>query len=142
MTNCKKNKLILNLLNLSLWNVEIVTSVNWIIRLMLSLLIWPKVIQLSGGHCITIASVQIKLQKIKLQSSSYEVNLTVSKIEHKFCFLMLFFIHLNWICTNFIYSIFLYYFIPSTFTRKMSCSRSKIFLFFSILSRRTKKQVW
>ena len=27
------------------------SSVNWIIRLMLSLLIQPKVIQLSGGHC-------------------------------------------------------------------------------------------
>ena len=29
------------------------TSVNWIIRLLLSLLCWPKVILLSGGHCIT-----------------------------------------------------------------------------------------
>jgi hypothetical protein len=28
------------------------TSVNWIIRLLLSLLCWPKVILLSGGHCI------------------------------------------------------------------------------------------
>ncbi len=28
------------------------TSVNWILRLLLSLLCWPKVIQLSGGHCI------------------------------------------------------------------------------------------
>ncbi len=27
------------------------TSVNWIIRLLLSLLCWPKVILLSGGHC-------------------------------------------------------------------------------------------
>ena len=26
-------------------------SVNWIIRLLLSLLYWPKVILLSGGHC-------------------------------------------------------------------------------------------
>jgi hypothetical protein len=30
------------------------TSVNWIIRLLLSLLCWPKVILLSGGHCISI----------------------------------------------------------------------------------------
>jgi hypothetical protein len=29
-------------------------SVNWIIRLLLSLLCWPKVILLSGGHCISI----------------------------------------------------------------------------------------
>ena len=29
-------------------------SVNWIIRLMLSLLCWPKVILLSGGHCILV----------------------------------------------------------------------------------------
>ncbi len=28
------------------------TSVNWIIRLMLSLLCWPKVIVISGGHCM------------------------------------------------------------------------------------------
>jgi hypothetical protein len=28
-----------------------VTSVYWIIRLMLSLSVWPEVIQLSGGHC-------------------------------------------------------------------------------------------
>ncbi len=28
-------------------------SVNWIIRLLLSLLCWPKVSLLSGGHCIT-----------------------------------------------------------------------------------------
>jgi hypothetical protein len=27
------------------------TSFNWIIRLLLSLLSWPKVILLSGGHC-------------------------------------------------------------------------------------------
>ncbi len=27
------------------------TSVNWIIRLLLSLFFWPKVILLSGGHC-------------------------------------------------------------------------------------------
>jgi hypothetical protein len=30
------------------------TSVNWIIRLLLSLLCWLKVILLSGGHCIFI----------------------------------------------------------------------------------------
>jgi hypothetical protein len=30
------------------------SSVNWIIRLMLSLLIQPKVIQLSGGNCTSI----------------------------------------------------------------------------------------
>ncbi len=30
------------------------TSVNWIIRLLLSLLCWPKVILLSGGHCTCI----------------------------------------------------------------------------------------
>jgi hypothetical protein len=30
------------------------TLVNWIIRLLLSLLIWPKVILLSGGRCIYI----------------------------------------------------------------------------------------
>ncbi len=29
------------------------TSVNWIIRLLLSLVWWPKVILLSGGHCIS-----------------------------------------------------------------------------------------
>ncbi len=28
------------------------TLVNWIIRLLLSILCWPKVILLSGGHCI------------------------------------------------------------------------------------------
>jgi len=28
------------------------TFVNWIIQLLLSLLCWPKVIPLSGGHCI------------------------------------------------------------------------------------------
>ncbi len=33
------------------------TSVNWIIRLLLSLLCWPKVILLSGGHCSTMWSV-------------------------------------------------------------------------------------
>ena len=30
------------------------TSVSWIVRLMLSLLCWPKVILLSDGHCICI----------------------------------------------------------------------------------------
>ncbi len=31
------------------------TSVNWIIRLLLALLCWPKVILLSGGHYINFA---------------------------------------------------------------------------------------
>ncbi len=33
------------------------SSVNWIIRLMLSLLIQPKVIQLSGGLCINVCLI-------------------------------------------------------------------------------------
>ncbi len=33
------------------------TLVNWIIRLLLSLLCWPKVILLSGGHCIDLKLV-------------------------------------------------------------------------------------
>ncbi len=32
-------------------NCTLNTSVNWIIRLLLSLLCWPKVILLNGGHC-------------------------------------------------------------------------------------------
>ncbi len=35
------------------------TSVNWIIRLLLSLLLWPKVILLNGGHCIFIKKYRI-----------------------------------------------------------------------------------
>ncbi len=32
------------------------TSLNWIIRILLSLLCWPKMILLSGGHCTSIYS--------------------------------------------------------------------------------------
>ena len=46
------------------------TSVNWIIRLMLSLLCWPKAILLSGGHCIwysfQLVTIIIKDWKNKL----------------------------------------------------------------------------
>ncbi len=49
-------KLVAHLYNNSTLN----TSVNWIIRLMLSLLCRPKVILLSGGHCSLIKGLKLK----------------------------------------------------------------------------------
>jgi hypothetical protein len=59
------------------------TSLNWIIRLLLSLLCWLKVILLSGGHCISIylkesASLEIKFCVDQVEGPWHYSNVTVT----------------------------------------------------------------
>jgi hypothetical protein len=47
---------------------------------MLSLLIWPKVIQLSGGHCITFSNSILKLQSLFSRLFSLKSRIAIAKL--------------------------------------------------------------
>ncbi len=61
------------------------TSVNWIIRLLLWLLCWPKVILLSGGHCSTIFCCFIRINSLTYVPGHSKILRTGIVIAVMFC---------------------------------------------------------
>jgi hypothetical protein len=49
-----------------------ITSVNWIIRLLLSLSCRPKVILLSGGHCIELLTFELTFSLLVLEKITHK----------------------------------------------------------------------
>ncbi len=56
------------------------SSVNWIIQLLLSLSCWPKVILLSGGHCITFHLYTIQRYTIWLEICLFGTLLSIPPV--------------------------------------------------------------
>ncbi len=60
-------------------NSTLNTSVNWIIRLLLSLFCWPKVILLSGGHCIGLVEGYLYFSNI---FKDLEHSWSLTRVQH------------------------------------------------------------